>query len=501
MESSITRDRAQAAQLKSNVFDRRNLLHRYLTQPVGVACSSALQTTVTGNSSESTKTAKSQAADQRESQAHIVVNRPDGREVHELSMVIKNVGLSRSTNPGDVGDEGQSTPAPVQEQDPDRRLTRFLEDVVVAHGILSCIECAVLGADGSFSHSSDSTKSDASSADHDVVVDYRVQRAPELVPTPECYQTRTIYHATNELSQASPIVVNEATNRIFSCQNSVVALVPEYHPSFMTACDRDSVSKDEPSQGSCRVSFSVLTRFALPPSSVVFPGSFNPIHDGHVQLAKAAVDAVPQVRNVVWFELALTNADKPSLSVEEVRRRVQFFAEYFTQNNDDENGFQWGILLTNAPLFRQKVELLQPLIVPSGASSHGRTDAVSDELNLDMIIGVDTLVRLSDPKYYDGSHKKMVEAIRSMPVRFVVGGRVAQPTSGSANTTAPKDIRHGEPPSAQFSSDTSFITGHDQVAQLPEDLQSKFVLLSEDSFRVDISSTEIRRNCRKKYHG
>jgi hypothetical protein len=355
---------------------------------------------------------------------------------------------------------------------------------VVAHGILSCIECAVVGADGSLSHGSESTDGHANSTDHDdVVVDYRVRSQPSLVPAPEGNHSSSANQSSNELAQASLTAVREAASRILSHQNPVVALVPEYHPTFRTAGDGASESNDKPSQVGCLVSFSVLTRFALPPSSVVLPGSFNPIHEGHVQLAQAAADAVYQERNVIWFELALTNADKPPLSVEEVQRRVQLFGDYFAQNQDDQNGFQWGILLTNAPLFRRKVELLQPLMVPVAATSHGHgrdtADAGIDGLILDMVIGVDTLVRLVDPKYYDGSPEKMHQAIRSMPVRFVVGGRLAQ--------TPPESLA---PSSSSF---VSFATGHDQVTQLPHDLKSKFVLLTEDSFRVDLSSTEIRR--------
>ena len=38
-----------------------------------------------------------------------------------------------------------------------------------------------------------------------------------------------------------------------------------------------------------------------------------------------------------------------------------------------------------------------------------------------------------------------------------------------------------------------FITGEEEVSKLPKDVQKVFTLLTEDDFRVDISSTEIRR--------
>ncbi len=38
-----------------------------------------------------------------------------------------------------------------------------------------------------------------------------------------------------------------------------------------------------------------------------------------------------------------------------------------------------------------------------------------------------------------------------------------------------------------------FVTGEDEVATLPKDVQRIFTLVNEKDFRVDISSTEIRR--------
>lgn len=265
-------------------------------------------------------------------------------------------------------------------------------------------------------------------------------------------------------------VVREAVHRVLSHQHPVVALVPEYHgeakPSDASAGD------DTDDRDADRISFSLLSHFALPPSSVVFPGSFNPVHEGHVKLAKAAMEEVPQLRNVVWFEMSLTNADKPSLSVEEVTRRVRGFAEAFAGELAALVDFQWGLLLSNAPLFRQKVDILQPLLVPASGSGGGGGGGDPSDDFLDVVIGTDTLVRLVDPKYYQGSADCMVQALEATAARFVVGGRVIQPVASASS---------------------SFVSGHDAVAGLPEGLRSRFVLLPEDTFRVDLSSTEIRR--------
>src|SRR3954447_24093138 len=60
-----------------------------------------------------------------------------------------------------------------------------------------------------------------------------------------------------------------------------------------------------------------------PRPRAVLPGSFNPLHPGHLGLAAAATArlGVP-----VAFELSAANVDKPELSTEEVERRVRQFA-------------------------------------------------------------------------------------------------------------------------------------------------------------------------------
>ena len=53
---------------------------------------------------------------------------------------------------------------------------------------------------------------------------------------------------------------------------------------------------------------------------LLFPGSFNPLHEGHVLLARVAEELRQQP---LAFEISVTNVDKPPLAGETVRRRLR----------------------------------------------------------------------------------------------------------------------------------------------------------------------------------
>lgn len=381
-----------------------------LSGATGVGCASVLQTTVnnaTGSSSGNS-----------ESRAYVVVTRQDGQQL-ALSVALADNG----------------------------NRNRFQEDVFVAHCIVTCLDEALL------QRCSDQNGGAASTS--------KANRNRPSLWTDTTISGDVLDFSAIRNDNSSPLsdpprdVVEEAASRVLSQKCSVVGLIPTHSDG------------DENSNAS--FCFSLLTSVALPSSSLVFPGSFNPVHQGHAQLAQAALQATTSFpsSDVVWFELALTNADKPPLAVADVQQRVRCFAEFFAQHGNAFD-FAWGILLTNAPLFKQKVELLQPLVVPTSATTHGNSHIAL----LDMIVGTDTLVRLLDAKYYNNSRHQMLQALQDMPCRFIVGGRVA---------------------SSPDSSSPVFLSGREQIESLPADLQTKFMVIQEEDFRVDISSTELRR--------
>ena len=170
---------------------------------------------------------------------------------------------------------------------------------------------------------------------------------------------------------------------------------------------------------------------SAPPPSVLFPGSFNPMHEGHVLLARVA-EAMRQ--QPLAFEISVTNVDKPPLAGEVVRHRLGQFA------------WKAPVELTRAPTFVEKSRLFP------------RTT---------FVIGVDTAERLFGPRYYGGDEALMhmaLEEIAGSGGSFLVAVRI----DAAGRVRALADI------------------------PVPRRYADLFTEIPEHHFRVDISSSEIR---------
>jgi hypothetical protein len=164
---------------------------------------------------------------------------------------------------------------------------------------------------------------------------------------------------------------------------------------------------------------------------VLFPGSFNPMHEGHALLARVAAEFR---QAPVAFEISVTNVEKPPLASETVRSRLAQFA------------WKAAVELTRAPTFLEKSRLFP-----------GTT----------FVVGADTAERLFGPKYYGDDESRMhlaLEEIANSGASFLVAVRL----DPAGRIRALRDI------------------------PVPPRYAELFTEIPEHRFRVDTSSSEIR---------
>jgi nicotinamide mononucleotide (NMN) deamidase PncC len=170
---------------------------------------------------------------------------------------------------------------------------------------------------------------------------------------------------------------------------------------------------------------------SAPQPFVLFPGSFNPMHEGHVLLARVAEELRQQP---LAFEISVTNVDKPPLAGETVRHRLSQFA------------WKSPVELTRAPTFLEKSRLFR---------------------STTFVIGADTAERLVAPKYYGDDELRMHEALEEI-ANFGSSFLVAVRIDAAGRVRALNDI------------------------PVPRRYADLFTEIPEHRFRVDTSSSEIR---------
>lgn len=421
----------QGMQLRSRNMEGKNTLFA-LRDTVGLGSASTLKTTTTGGMSRTG----------RPSHGNIVATRSNGTQV--CMKLILN--------------------CPTQ--------NRFQQDVFCSHMILQTLEELAKIKDKTATNSSKIRK--YSDLDVDEIIDPTEFNGVtiEQWQTEEAKLGGDDQDTTTTTTVVDPVI--SAANRILSGVDEAVLLLPKGTTS--------STTSSSSSQSTTTNDFLEPLLFpVLPDNCLIFPGSFNPPHKGHLGLARAAIAKLSEsdeaLRPLV-FEISITNADKPAMDPEEVSRRVAQFRDilYETTNGDgDDQGIpEWGVLLTSAPLFADKVRMLRHFS-PTSLQPHSKFPVTEDETTKSrrwsFVIGTDTMVRVLNPKYYKNDYNNMLEAQRSMGADFVVGGRLDQSDQGSSET---------------------FVTGDTELDGLPPDVKDMFVLLGESDFRMDISSTELR---------
>ena len=172
----------------------------------------------------------------------------------------------------------------------------------------------------------------------------------------------------------------------------------------------------------------------LPKHSIVlFPGSFNPMHEGHQEMYDHA-KAVFRVNPVL--EVTVKNADKPPIDWKAIKDRV------------DSLGSK-NLLLTKAPKFLDKLKLLRGEL--------GYVQVI-------FVVGADTWARIFDPRFVvDGE----IEYFIKTNTRFLVFSR---------NELTPESVPYE-------------YRGHAKSLLVLDDFAKEF--------RESSSSTEIRKAAEK----
>lgn len=168
----------------------------------------------------------------------------------------------------------------------------------------------------------------------------------------------------------------------------------------------------------------------IPTPRAIFPGAFNPVHVGHLEMVQTAQRLLDCP---VEMEISIQNPDKPPLDYETIRWRVEQFTG------------KAAVWLTRAATFEEKSKLFPGAV---------------------FIVGADTIRRIAEPQYYGSQAgcQAALESIASRGCRFLVFGRDSG--TGFANL------------------------GH---FNLPLVLRSICQEVSAETFRQDVSSTAIRR--------
>lgn len=164
----------------------------------------------------------------------------------------------------------------------------------------------------------------------------------------------------------------------------------------------------------------------------VMSGAFNPIHDGHREMA--TFGAAHLGRSVV-FELSVANAEKPTLTLDETHQRI------------DQDFGTHSVALTSAPTFLEKATIFPGAV---------------------FLVGVDTVFRIGQPRFYgdDPSLRDMaISELAAFQCRFLVFGRQIE---------------------------DRFVCLRD--VPLPDSLLPICDEVSEREFRSELSSSHLRNN-------
>lgn len=225
------------------------------------------------------------------------------------------------------------------------------------------------------------------------------------------------------------------SNLMLNCMAQAITL-PDHLPLNLLPADNLTASETAFAPYAQQVTNQEIAYFGISangrilttPPAAILSGAFNPLHQGHIQLAQAAGQClgIP-----VAFECTAVNADKPPLPPETLLNRMAQFAG------------RRSVFASAAPTFLEKARLYP---------------------GIPFVVGYDTAVRILQPRFYQDSAQNLHAAlseIQSLGNTILVAGRVGD--------------------------DGFFHDLHDLT--IPSQFSNLFHPLP---FRLDISSTDLR---------
>lgn len=132
---------------------------------------------------------------------------------------------------------------------------------------------------------------------------------------------------------------------------------------------------------------------------IIFPGSFNPIHEGHIGMVK---EVYQRTGNKVYLEISIKNVDKPTIDYIDIDNRINNILSVTDEGFIQALG---GIIISNTALFFDKIWMY-----PFKGT---------------YIVGSDTVNRLFDRKY--GNVPAFIDLMKDTDSKFIVVDREGHP--------------------------------------------------------------------------
>lgn len=179
---------------------------------------------------------------------------------------------------------------------------------------------------------------------------------------------------------------------------------------------------------------------------VLLPGSFNPLHEGHLGMANWVSH---HLGLPVWFELSFVNADKPVAFLDEISQRLR--QQWIQPNSQD-------------PTLKSLSMHPHGLMLSGNARFLSKARAFPGSL---FAVGIDTIIRVADPRFYDNqpdARDAAMSEIADLGCNFLVFGRLLEQNFQTLES-----------------------------ANLPACILELCQPVEETAFRKDVSSTQLRR--------